>query len=127
MKRLYCQRLEYPSFNKIGGACSVEIFDHTNLVVIIIKEIGEGVSVTNAAENIQTTIFRSPQFKAMLPHMTRENVVFIEHYPHKDDPTWDAVKCQWDETKQEFFEPVWAPVPMHVLKEYTGCIYPASL
>lgn len=123
MKRMFCGRLPYPSYNKIGGVCSVEVFDHDKMIVIIVTDIGEGVSVTNAAEQIQTTIFRSPEFKKQLPHLTRENVIFIEHYK-RQKPTWDMVKCQWNEAKQEFEEPEWQPVPAHVLKEYTGNIYP---
>ena len=126
MRHAVCQQFSYRNHIGTPGACQVEIFDHGDRIVFVIHEIGQGVSVTNAAENIQTELVKNPKILELIPHLTRDKSMFIEHYPKQPslNDTWDRVICDWDGEKKEFMNPTWQPVPMFELKEYTGNHYP---
>ena len=127
MKHLICHEFAYQTHNGRPGSCRIDAFDHGTSVVFILNELNSGISVTNAAEYIQTAVMKHQQFLTALPHMNRENVIFIEHYSAdrtRSIDSWDLVKCEWDDAKKEFHSPSWSPVAMHVIKEYTGNKYP---
>jgi hypothetical protein len=124
VKRLACKRFEFSNQHGRGGACTLDIFDHSNKIVVLVIDINEGVSVTNAAELIQTRFFLSTEMHNAFPHLDKDNVVFIEHYPNHPPAHWDRCYCEWDEGKQEFVNPTWVPVAMWELKELTGNVYP---
>ena len=69
------ERFEFTvPFHRDKSACEVKIVNRNGLTIVIVKEIGEGMSICNAFE------FLLPQ---VLTHfgLSHENLIWIEYWP----------------------------------------------
>ena len=134
MTRHYCENFPYTTpthpritHDEFQPFCELVFFNFPDKVVIIMSEHPEnqGMSVTNASEYIATQILNNPELMRQFPHLTRHNVQFVEHYSQAARgagymATWDVVSYEWNEERQEFYNPSWRPCSLNELKELTG-------
>lgn len=113
---------EFPYMGRTG-CCDIAVHlmpakEPTRAVIIISEPVKRAkgyhlVSVTNAIEEIATTMKNSSMFK----HIRSSAIVWIEHYPDRDgevkrDETWDLVQLCCKGTSRmtddvQMFEPTW--------------------
>jgi len=79
---VFDSNVTYEAPNKVESACHVRIYervaDKISKKLVVITEIGVGMSVTNASETIATYLVKAG--------LCKEDDIFIEHYPAID--TW---------------------------------------
>lgn len=87
---MFDSNVTYPAPNQVESACHVRIYkrvaDTVSKKLVVITEIGVGMSVTNASETIATYLVKIG--------MCKETDIFIEHYTKADtgtDDTYDLI------------------------------------
>lgn len=111
------------------SSCRLRIFQGLSATVVVMSETGDGMSVTNAAEQIATTAVERY-------HLNPDQTVFIEHYPTSqtgdDKDTYDKVvfeatpkKCPCPTvgdppTGMILISPEWSPLTEEKANELCG-------
>lgn len=100
-------RHSFLGFGIHKSACEVEIYKTVaGRYLVILTDIGEGTSVTNAAEQIATEVYN---IYLKEDGVSSEDVVWVEHYPESDVP-YSIINLEPTEENKVSFARIPGPV-----------------
>lgn len=113
---------EFLARPQVDDAVAVHIVQRHSTFFVCISELGTGMSVTNAIEEIAAEIMYT-----VLKNTPPSRVIWFEHWPMAmktsgDTETFDLVTFLWsDKTARE---PDWVRIPIETYEDMTGSKLP---
>lgn len=112
------------TFNWLGrrfeSKCQVDIFKYDGKTLVLLTDLGQGTSVTNASEQIATEVMR---LKKLHPIETMWAEVYAEDLQNGVPKEWakkhpfDQINYKYDSVTHQYYSPDWQPIHPKALPE----------
>lgn len=89
-----------PPFRRDYSTCYIRTYEKDGKTFILFEDLGDGLSVTNAAEQLATELVEELKVKP-------EDCRFFETYREFDYESFDEITHTWNDNKAS--KPVWKP------------------